>query len=292
MSTPAETAAPILTPAPANTPARTRPPKYNSGNFNVFLKRFSLYVAGQGVKEDLVNLLLSCIECDRTFTKLERLDFADQERRDVGLLLERLSVQEESPEEQRMVLSRIQQGTTESIDELVDRIRELAIGAFGDRAPEQINTRMIDALQDAITDRKVARKICKWRTENPEKTFDEIAADAKKKIRAYATFESPEADDAAVFAVRRNGSECCQLCGKVGHVATQCYGFEVKARQPTRGMSSRGRPAIRGRGMSTRGRTFTCHGCGEEGHVIRFCPHEREPLNGEAVGDRGHPGRE
>ena len=293
-------------------------PKFKEGHcFETFLRRFRVYCRRSQFKTDLHWTLLECISDDKKFTQVERIQFAKAETQDIDLLVEKVqlaTLTDRDPETCRVQLATIKQEELEDYADFVERIRELAERAFKDRAPDQINSRMLDALQDGLTDRNVAKTISKWRDENPRVEFDTVSAAAFRKLTKNALFAAEKTPEAQIYAINRTSDQrmrrptndetgrtltcthcgkdghtedrcyqrqTCQLCQRKGHTSTRCDQFEVRRRPNQRNQRNR-EPQTR----YVRGQ-FECYGCGQQGHIRRNCPRQHDvQLNGQAVEDR------
>ena len=283
-------------------------PKFREGNnWDVFLMKFEDYIQTAGVRTRRYDLiLLQCLQDDKYYRKIKRLQFNQEEMEDARNLVKFVRNATTSvstnAEQYRLKLKNMIQEEWENVEDFADRIRDVAETAFPDKPPSYVENRKLEALQDGVTDPTIAELVCSLRGRAID--FESIAIYAcKKEITRKAVLNRRNTED-QVFNIAPSppgpaqataapqldrGPGPCTYCGRAGHSAAQCYTMAQcqlcsnvghTAMYCRRWTGRYSQTSSQGRGQHTgesdqrrRDReNQACYECHQRGHRARECP--------------------
>lgn len=244
---------------------RVAPPKFREGNnWDVFLMKFEDYVQSARLKTKRFDLvLLQCIQDDKFYRKIKRLNFNLEEQQEprnlVQFVRHATTTVTSNAESHRLKLKNIVQEEWETVEDFADRIRDIAETAFPGRSEKYLESRKVEALQDGVSDTAIAELICELREQKLD--FESIAIWACKKELTKKALKDRRDPDDRVNKIRPAASTStgstsnltssdrmtavpigCNYCGRPGHVAAQCYALTL------------------------------CQLCKKTGHTATYCP--------------------
>eukprot|EP00116_Pleurobrachia_bachei_P003461 sb/3463723/ len=217
-----------------------KPPKFKPGSsFKSYLGRFEDWLKTATLHPQQVpGTLINCLKCDATYTRVRRLKFSQEEMADPNKLLKfiRETIVNDAAvaETRRLELKEIKQEEYESVSDFAERIHQIAELAFPDETDDRINANKIDALQDGLHDRDVAKDVCDWKKQDV--AFETLVAEAERAATQNKIFKRGGAESrAAVYAIRNEGPGMinnppyqrktwnpCKFCKKTNHSESHC----------------------------------------------------------------------
>ena len=241
-------------------PSGIKPPKFKEGNsLKSYLMRFEDYLSMATVNpQDVRGILLNCLKCDATYDRIRRLKFSQEEMANPHKLLQfiRDAILNDAAiaETNRLELKDIKQEEYESVSDFAERIHRAAELAFPGESDDRVNANKIDALQDGLHDRDVAKDVCDWKKQDV--AFETLVAEAERAATQNKIFKRGGADSGAtIYAIRNDGPRMsqnqpfqrkswnpCKFCKKTNHTEANCR-FKI-----------------------------TCQICGQDLHEARNCP--------------------
>ena len=278
-------------------PSGMKPPKYKPGYcLRTFLNKFEDYLKfNPTMNSQQAHIkLLGGIKTDVIYNRVRRLRFTPEEMANPFKLLQfvRDTILNDAAEAEtnRLELKEIKQEEHESVSDFAERIQRAAELAFPGETHERINASKIDALQDGLYDRDVAKDVCEWKKQ--EVAFETLVAEAEKAATQNRIFKRGTEARPTVYAIRNESQShrkqdpsllvCCPLhqAGNWPALAnTVQAGMNPLQPQQTTSLplhpsrtGNRGQPTSFLPGTRDHDRANgLCYNCHQTGHLSRNC---------------------
>ena len=269
-----------------------QPKEYKKGeDFALFGHRFQIFVQSNRTDpDDYSNALLSCVD-DITLQKLMPViqGLTDGEKRNLKTLLNKCRDtlyprSEIRALRQQLTSAKMVQETDEDVEAFAARIRSV-VNKAGYSTEEEKSETCLNAFLNGLNSDLVDKL---YAAPDVEDNFEVAVSTARKLEKMQGlrkTTSSSEVNNMAhVFKVSEpprgsrvqsqgRSAEQHQLLSDVSEYRRSEGATNDSYRRSS--MSQRGRPANRGRQGRERNENRTCHRCGIQGHIARFC---RAPL--------------